>query len=353
MSYQIDNSEALLAFIWSFLIAVFAIPSIIYLAHVKKLLDEPNTRTVHHSLTPRLGGLAIFAGFMSALTIFGEFGTESQGIQQVLAGCVIIFFIGLKDDIAPVSAFKKFFVQVLAAGIVMFIGELRITSFQGFLGVYELEIGISYALTFIVIIGITNAINLIDGLDGLAGVIILVAIGVFGYYFFLENSPYAIVACCLGGAVMGFLRYNLIKASIFMGDTGSLVCGFILSLVAIRFVESKPDILEGSSPAIAVAALIIPILDTVRVFLIRTLAGRSPFSPDRNHVHHRLVDIGFSQIVVVLILSATNCAIVVMAVLLKGLELTFLIGIVLGVAVSLSLILELIYNRKLTTSKAI
>src|SRR5436190_3713546 len=106
-----------LTFIWAFLISVFAIPSIIHVAHIKKILDEPNLRTVHESLTPRLGGLAIFAGFMSALTIFGDL---NYGVKELLAGSIIIFFIGLKDDIISVSAFKKFFVQILATGIVMF-----------------------------------------------------------------------------------------------------------------------------------------------------------------------------------------------------------------------------------------
>src|SRR5688500_13119910 len=112
-----DSILLFLSFLWSFLITVFAIPSIIHVAHRKKLLDEPNQRTMHQSLTPRLGGLAIFAGFMSALTIFGDL---NDSIQHLLAGCIIIFFIGLKDDIVSVSAFKKFFVQVLATGIIMF-----------------------------------------------------------------------------------------------------------------------------------------------------------------------------------------------------------------------------------------
>lgn len=169
--------DLILTFVWSFFVSVFSIPSIIFVAHIKKLLDEPNARTVHDELTPRLGGLAIFAGFMSAITIFGQI---SFGIQQLLAGCMILFFIGVKDDIVSVSAFKKFFVQVLATGIILFIGDIRITSFQGFLGIYELDLGFSYAFSFLVIIGLTNSINLLDGIDGLAGSIVVFICVVLG-----------------------------------------------------------------------------------------------------------------------------------------------------------------------------
>ena len=123
--------DIVLSFVWAFVVAVFAIPSIIYVAHLKNLLDEPNFRAVHTNLTPRLGGMAIFAGFMSAVTIFGEVTPQ---IQRLLASTLILFFIGLKDDISSVSAFKKFFVQILATGIVMFLGDVKINDFQGFLG---------------------------------------------------------------------------------------------------------------------------------------------------------------------------------------------------------------------------
>src|SRR5699024_5920164 len=125
--------DLILAFVWAFLVSIFAIPSIISVSHSKKLLDAPNARNIHISLTPRLGGMAIFAGFMSALTIFGEM---SEGIKFLLAGCLILFFIGIKDDITSVSVFKKFFVQVLASGIIMFMADIRITSFQGLFDIY-------------------------------------------------------------------------------------------------------------------------------------------------------------------------------------------------------------------------
>ncbi|WP_460925839.1 MraY family glycosyltransferase [Pontibacter brevis] len=298
----------ILASSWAFLIAMFAVPSIIRVAHLKNILDTPNLRTVHAELTPRLGGLAMFAGFMSALTIFTNL---DNGVQQLLAGCIILFFIGLKDDLITISALKKFSVQLLATGIVMFMADIRITSFQGIFGIGELPIGLSYAFTFFVIIGITNAINLIDGLDGLAGTLVLIASSTFGLYFYLFGgaaySNYAAVAFCLIGGVLGFLRYNFHKASIFMGDTGSLLCGFIVSILAIQFIEMRA---EQASPAVALGILFVPLFDTLRVSLIRIMKGSSPFVPDKNHIHHRLLAMGFNQISTVLILGMINLLII-------------------------------------------
>ena len=278
-----------LTFLWAFLVALFAVPSIIQVAYHKNLLDEPNHRTIHNASTPRLGGLAIFTGFMSSLMIFGDL---NLGIQQLMAGTLLLFFIGVKDDIATVSAFKKFFIQVLATGIVMFLADIRITSFQGFLGIYELELGFSYVFTFLVIVGVTNAINLIDGMDGLAGSIVLLISLIFGGYFFYFNSPYAFVALALAGGVLGFLRYNIYKAQVFMGDTGSLVSGFILAVLAIQVLEMQQI---RSAPAIVVSIMILPIFDTLRVFALRIFNGKSPFYPDKNHLHHQLLTLGLSQ----------------------------------------------------------
>ncbi|MDX5345734.1 MAG: undecaprenyl/decaprenyl-phosphate alpha-N-acetylglucosaminyl 1-phosphate transferase [Hymenobacteraceae bacterium] len=301
--------ETFLSFSWAFFVAMFAVPSIIYVAHLKNILDQPNRRTVHENLTPRLGGVAVFAGFMSALTIFADL---DNGVQQVLAGCIILFFIGLKDDLVNISAFKKFIVQLLATGIVMFMADIRISSFQGVLGVYELPIGMSYAFTFLVIIGITNAINLIDGLDGLAGTIVLIIAATFGAYFFFYGGSaygnYAQVALCLIGGLLGFLRYNFHKATIFMGDTGSLVCGFIVSILAIQFIEMQA---VPAAPSVALGVLFVPLFDTIRVSLIRVMKGMSPFAPDKNHIHHRILAMGFKQISTVLILAMINILVIV------------------------------------------
>lgn len=335
----------LLAFVWAMVVSLFSVPSIIHISHTKKLLDAPNHRSTHEVMTPRLGGLAIFAGFMSAITIFGEFGA---GVQQLLAGCVMMFFIGIKDDIISISAFKKFFVQMIATGIVMIMGDVRITSLQGFLGIYEMDTGISYAFTFLVIVGITNAINLIDGLDGLAGTIILIISLCFGTYFYFYSIEYAFVAFCLAGGVIGFLRYNMYRARIFMGDTGSLVSGFVIAVMAVKFLEMNT---VPSAPAVAVAVLFIPVFDTLRAFTLRISNGRSPFAPDRNHLHHRFLAMGLPQIMVVVLMLMLNLLVVISTIWFAGAGNTLLLIAQVGFAVLISIVLE-IQRRKNTYAKA-
>jgi UDP-N-acetylmuramyl pentapeptide phosphotransferase/UDP-N-acetylglucosamine-1-phosphate transferase len=338
-----DIIDIVLSFIWAFVIAVFAIPSIIYVAHLKNLLDEPNFRAVHTNLTPRLGGMAIFAGFMSAVTIFG---TVTPQIQRLLASTLILFFIGLKDDISSVSAFKKFFVQILATGIVMFLGDIKINDFQGFLGIEQIDDRFAYAFTFLVIVGLINAFNLIDGLDGLAGTLILINTAAFGFFFFRYGGevykPFALVAFCLMGGILGFLRYNFNKAIIFMGDTGSLVCGMIISVMAIEFVQMQA---VESAPSIAVAILIIPVFDTARVFAIRIINGKSPFSPDKNHVHHILIRTGLNQVQTVLVLAALNIGTIVAAMALAGFGDNFLLLFYLIYFLAFILVLELLSRK--------
>ncbi|SHI34105.1 UDP-N-acetylmuramyl pentapeptide phosphotransferase/UDP-N-acetylglucosamine-1-phosphate transferase [Hymenobacter daecheongensis DSM 21074] len=338
-----------LSFLWAFLVALFAVPSIIYIAHLKNMLDTPNVRTVHESLTPRLGGVAVFAGFMSALTIFADLG---NGIQQLLAGCIVLFFVGLKDDLVSISVAKKFVGQLLATGIVMIMADIRVTSFQGILGIHELPIGISYAFTFLAIVGITNAINLIDGLDGLAGTIVLIITSTYGYYFLRYGGAgygnYVFVAVCLIGGLLGFLRYNFHRASIFMGDTGSLVCGFIVSILTIQFIEmglraGQP--FGSSSPSVAIGILFVPLFDTLRIFIVRMLGGRSPFAPDKNHVHHRILAMGFQQISTVVLLALLNLVVILFVINFAAIGNTWLIVGMVAFSVVLSIFLGVYQSR--------
>jgi len=350
--------QLVLAALWALLIALFAVPSIIYVAHLKNLFDAPNNRSVHKIPTPRLGGVAVLAGFLSALTIFAPL---ANGVQYLLAGCLLLFFVGLKDDLVTVSVAKKFVGQLLATGVVMLMADVRITSFQGILGIGTLPIGLSYGLTFVAIVGITNAINLIDGLDGLAGSIVLIISGTLGYYFYRyggnASSNYAFVAACLMGGMLGFLRYNFCKATIFMGDTGSLVCGFIISVLAIQFIElgntpSQP--LGNASPAVVLGILFVPLFDTCRVFLLRMLAGKSPFAPDKNHIHHRVLALGFSQMATVLLLGTLNIAVIALVTNFAYLGSLPLIGGLVAFGIVLSALLgvgqSLVARRQVTVA---
>jgi len=339
---------AILSFFWAFLISLFAIPSIIQVAHKKQLLDTPNRRRLHISLTPRLGGLAIFAGFISALTIFG---IMNNAVQKLIAATIVIFFIGLKDDMVSVSAFKKFFVQFLAASIILFLGDIRIVNFHGVLNLWEIDNGISYFFTLIVILGITNAMNLIDGLDGLAASLAITASAVYGIIFLVSGNEsqhtYAIICFSLIGSLLGFLKYNIHKAIIFMGDTGSLISGFILAFLAIEVVNIQTDNSQLTiMPALAIAGIIIPVSDTIRVFILRLLSGESPFAPDKNHLHHRLTDIGISQPLIVLtevLYTLINVFAVFICSYLGNTILILSMFIIIGI---LYLSIELIYKAK-------
>lgn len=332
-----------LAFFWAFFVSVFAIPSIIKAAHTKMLLDEPNGRALHLNSTPRLGGLAIFAGFISSLTLFGQI---DKGIRELMAGAIIIFFIGLKDDIVSVSAFKKVFVQILAAGIVIFSGDIYLSDFYGVLGIYEISAGWGYLFTFICIIGLTNAINLIDGLDGLAGSIVVIAGSFLGAGFLIwgvGGRTYSVVAFALVGAVLGFLKFNLRDATIFMGDTGSLVSGFIISVMAICFIEARP---LPYAPVFVIAVLFVPIVDTSRVIVLRLLNGKSPFLADKNHLHHRLIGLGFSQPAVLMAMIGGNLGSVALVVRFSYLSNNELLSLLLGYALFIITIVEFFYKRR-------
>jgi UDP-GlcNAc:undecaprenyl-phosphate GlcNAc-1-phosphate transferase len=339
---------AILSFFWAFLISLFAIPSIIQVAHKKQLLDTPNRRRLHISLTPRLGGLAIFAGFISALTIFGVI---NNAVQNLIAACIIIFFIGLKDDMVSVSAFKKFFVQFLAACIILFLGNIRIVNFHGVLGIWQIDEGISYFFSLIVILGITNAMNLIDGLDGLAASLAITACTVYGTIFLIsgneEQHSYVIICLALIGSLAGFLKYNIYKAIIFMGDTGSLISGFIIAFLAIEVVNLQA-VNEHVTimPALAIAGIIIPVSDTIRVFALRLLKGESPFAPDKNHLHHRLTDIGMNQPWIVFTEVLYTVINVLAVIMFEDRGNTVLITLMFGSIGLLYLLIELVYNKK-------
>lgn len=331
-----------LAFLWALLLSLFAMPTIIKVAHARELLDRPNHRTVHKKLTPRLGGAAIFAGFTSALTIFGEL---TDGVQYILAGSLVLFFIGVKDDLATESAFRKFIIQVLAAGIVMLPGDIRITSLYGVFNIYELPEPVSYGFTLLVIIAITNAVNLIDGLDGLAGSITLTVLFTFAFNFWRESLPLAACAMAMAGGIIGFLRYNIFKAKIFMGDSGSLVVGFVVAVLAVQFIRLE---VTPSSPGVALSILIIPVFDTLRVFTIRILSGKSPFEPDKNHLHHRLLELGVPQLGVVAILVTINVVIISFAIYYANLGIIPITLISFGFVLILNIINEVALRKKRT-----
>jgi UDP-GlcNAc:undecaprenyl-phosphate GlcNAc-1-phosphate transferase len=282
-----------LSFFTSFFITFMAIPSIKRVATVKHLYDEPGGRKSHTSRIPTLGGVAIFAGLIFSFTFFSaEIVYHSR--QYIVSAILILFFIGIKDDIIPIPAFKKLIGQFIAAAIIAVSGGIRITSMHNLLGIHAVSYPVSILITIFTIIVIINSFNLIDGIDGLAAGIGVIVAGVFGFIFLYYGEmtmALTILAFSLVGALLGFLYYNFSPARIFMGDTGSLVIGLVISVLAINVIELKSNMNGVSSnsvivsgPAFVVTVLIIPLFDTLRVFCIRLINKKSPFSADRNHI---------------------------------------------------------------------
>ena len=291
--------------ITSFLLAIgislYAVPIVIRVAHSLKLMDNPNERSAAKSPIPTLGGIAIFVSFVFASTV-GLSGDELPEMIYILSAVILMFFVGLKDDILMLSPWKKLAAQLITSSIIVFLAKIRFTNLHGFLGIGDIGMIPSVLLTFFVIIVIINAFNLMDGIDGLAAGLSMLAGIVFGGWFFISgHHDYAILSVALVGATAGFFYYNLYgkKNKIFMGDTGSLVLGTLMAIIVITFNEFNIDQTQpfaiASAPAVSFGILIYPLIDTLRVFIIRLLQFKSPFTADKNHLHHRLLTLGFSH----------------------------------------------------------
>lgn len=348
-----ENFVILETFIVAFMITYVSIPPLIEVAHAKNLYDVPNGRTSHEKITPTLGGVAILSGFIISSMIFVQIA-QIPYIQYVLAGSLIIFFIGLKDDIVGLSPLKKFIGEIVAAGIIIDMGGVRLSSLHGFAGIGTLSYVSSDFLSLFVIVAIINAFNLIDGIDGLSSGVGILASLAFGIWFFLVGKlQLAVLAVALIGALMAFFRFNFFskKNKIFMGDIGSLLVGFILSIFAIKFNELNHGVLVGSpyfikaAPAVSIGILIIPIFDTVRVMLIRMARGISPFKPDKRHVHHYLLEITGSHRKATLILLFVNLCFIVISFWLAYLRVSELIAILLVIASVLTSIAYALVKR--------
>ncbi|MBN8689124.1 MAG: undecaprenyl/decaprenyl-phosphate alpha-N-acetylglucosaminyl 1-phosphate transferase [Chitinophagales bacterium] len=322
----------------SFIITFLAVPVVLEVAEKKKLFDIPNERKVHTRLVASLGGVGIFGGFILAalLSIQGHLNYE---FQYFFAASLVIFFLGLKDDLIILSASKKFIGQIIAASILIHLGGIRLDSMHGVLGFEKLPEAFGLALSYLTIIVVINSFNLIDGVDGLAASLGILTMLVFGSYFFaIGYQAYALLAFAMAGSLAAFMIFNHHPARIFMGDSGSLMIGLINAILVIKFINVANDPLVAvpvpSAVAIGFAILIVPLLDTLRVFSIRILNGQSPFTPDRNHVHHLLLDRGMDHASVTLTCVTVNILFIVLAWFGRGLGPNYLMLLMLALAFS-------------------
>lgn len=350
---NIDYWGVLLSFISACLISYLSVPPIVTLAKAKMLCALPNGRTSHQGAVPTLGGIAIFAGFIISALLFSSY-IVFPPLPFITAGCLIIFFSGLKDDIFIISPYSKIATQILASATIIYFADIRITNFHGFLGINEISYIYSFLITIFVFIVIINSYNLIDGIDGLASVIGIVSSFAFGSWFFLtQHFQYAVLCFALAGSLVGFLRFNLSKKQykIFMGDTGSLLVGFVIAVLVIQFNEFNLLTIGKykieSAPAVSIAILILPLYDTLRVMIVRVISKQSPFKADRGHIHHKLLDLGYTHIQATIILSVFTIVFIFIAYQLQHIGILWLTLILFVLATLLYLIPITLILRKL------
>jgi UDP-GlcNAc:undecaprenyl-phosphate GlcNAc-1-phosphate transferase len=344
--------SVILGFITAFAITYFVIPLIIKVAKERRLYDRPNERSAHKEPTPSLGGIGIFAGAVCGIVLWTPLLSFS-GLQYILAAFVMIFLIGVMDDLLPLSPTKKIVSQLLVAVVLVYKGRVELTSLYGLLGIGELPELTSFILSIVVIIAIVNAFNLIDGINGLAGSIGLLTCVAWGCWFYaVGDAAMPVLAFSLAGAIVAFLRYNVTPAKIFMGDTGSLLIGTVSAILAIKFIEANkglpavPWLHFPAAPAIAIGVLILPLYDTLRVFVCRLWEGRSPFYPDKNHIHHLLLDLGLSHMRATVVLVVVNGLFIAGAVALSGLGTAWLLLVELVLAYACTELLQRFSRRR-------
>ncbi len=298
------ENNILFVLVTSFIITYFAIPKIIFFAKKFKYVDVAGERASHEGSVPIFGGVAIFSGIVFSLLFWAK---EFENIQFIIASLVIVFFVGILDDLKGLTPYKKLVGQIIAILIMIYLGEIQIDSMHGVLGIYKLPDITATLFTVFVVVVITNGVNLIDGVDGLAsgiGIISSVCFGVFA--LMMDQLDMAIIAFSLMGALLAFLKYNFHPARIFMGDTGSLLVGMMLSILAINLIRTGLVTEEirfpNKGPLFAIVFLAIPLFDSLRVFIVRTSKGIGPLSAGRDHIHHALLDLGFGHRITTLIL---------------------------------------------------
>jgi UDP-GlcNAc:undecaprenyl-phosphate GlcNAc-1-phosphate transferase len=335
--------QILFIFFIGFVLVYYFIPIIVRVSIVKQLYDEPNDRRVNLTRVPNLGGVAIFIGITIA-TLLGIRYYAFPDFSYILISMIIMLIVGIKDDIVMISAKEKLLGQIVCALILIIPGDFRISNLHGILGIHEINYVVSVIISLITIVAIINAINLADGIDGLAAAIGILATTILGINFLIDGYiQYAILCFAIFGSLASFFIYNVFGRTnkIFMGDTGSLLIGLLLSVIIIKYNEFslKGDPQNFSfSPILSLAILSVPLFDMVRVFFFRILQRKSPFAPDNNHIHHHLLNLGLSHLKSTLIIFGISLIFIGMAFALRTIDNNFLMFL-LGSSVTIFLLL--------------
>lgn len=303
----------------AFILTYYLIPKVLWVSNEKNLTTTINSRSAHIVETPSFGGVAFYITIIMVLTLIQTMRLTFVG-NQLIAAITILFMVGLKDDLVISTAKVKILGQIAAACFVVFSPEMQLNTLNGFLGIYQIPEAVGFILTALIVVALINAYNLIDGIDGLAAIVgILISI-VYVWVFYRTGHPYyVLVSISLAGILSAYLRFNFSRGhrKIFMGDSGSLIVGFLLASLTVKYlvmVPYKPLVTQGFDPAnrplFLLCLLFIPVFDTLRVMTLRILRRESPFTADRNHAHHVMIDLKFSHFKASALLALFNVIII-------------------------------------------
>lgn len=308
----------ILVFITAFIVVLYSTPALIKVAILKNLIDLPSEeRKIHKRAVPTIGGIIIYAATLFSFSLwfyidelhdYNQIYNAVKEFKILIATSLVLFSVGVKDDIIGTAPVKKLFAHVIVGLILILMGDIRITGLHGVFFVEHIPEWGSVFLSLFTYIVVVNAMNLIDGVDGLAAGVGFLATSFFGTWFIFANEyTMASLSFALAGSLLGFLVFNFSPAKIFMGDSGSLIIGMFIYVLSTKLIEYPVERLDDfwvniSNPIFAIAALIYPLTDTLRIFVLRAVKGQSPFSADRNHIHHRLIDCGYSHIKTVIVI---------------------------------------------------
>jgi len=309
--------ESFISLALSFTIVFFIIPKIIKVSLIKNLFDVPNHRSASKRSVPTLGGISILAGFVIT-TIISANNYNIDELKYMFAGIMVMFIIGMKDDFIGFSARKKFVFQLITAVYLVVLGHYRITNLHGLFSIHEISYSSGVIISVIIFVGIINAVNLIDGIDGLASGVGILISAAYGIWFLYAGDFVDVLVCgSLAGSLAAFFLYNVFGKTnkIFMGDTGSLILGIVVGGLTIHFNELtvRSNLISHGMPAVSLAIVIVPVIDTLRVMAIRIADKRSPFSPDMNHIHHDLIKLTGNHLNASLIIISVNALLILIA----------------------------------------
>ena len=318
-------SHPYLVYLLSFTLCYIMMPIVYQIAKEKNFVVHPNKRSSHTSDIPNIGGMAICVSFLIIFTIF-DFSIIPE-FQFLLLGMLIIFFVGIVDDILVLSPLEKLIGESISGFCLICLANIRITNLCGVFDLYDLPLLPSYLLSLFILLALTNSINLIDGVDGLASGHGMLYCLFYGCYFALvSDTAWAIMAICLMGSMSVYFIYNVFgRKKIFMGDSGSLFLGYVLTAIIIHFIELNNGSYQtnyqiANAPFVCLCTTIVPIYDMVRVAIIRMHNNKSPFLPDKNHIHHLLLQNNFSHVQITCILLFISVIFILLGFLFRNIS---------------------------------